>query len=379
MRELVKIFLGFVSRCYTYWLTSRKISGILVHLKQQQKLIEPSKNELILHSQLWNSFPQSRNFKWLAVYQSISGVLSLRYVAENIYYSEIEPRLNVKFFSKAFTDKNFYHKTFRSEILPKVIVRNIDGVFYTGDYQPLGLSSVAQHIKQYIGQKLIIKPTHDSGSGSGVRVVNIMKSSVDVTPVIRAVNDLSSLLAVYGSNFLIQEFVNQHPFYRQFNESSLNTVRIFTYRSVVDEEINIIHSVLRMGFKDSVVDNQAAGGLACGIDDRGKLRSFGVDKKGNKYLEHNGVVLEGVGPVYKLDAIHLMAKEVAQNMYYSRLLGLDFCVDIDGDVKLIEVNDINNEINFYQMTNGPLFGAFTEEIITFCHTKPKSFIIDFTI
>jgi hypothetical protein len=70
---------------------------------------------------------------------------------------------------------------------------------------------------------------------------------------------------------------------------------------------------------------------------------------------------------------------ISSHIYYSHLIGLDLCVDIDGNPKLVEINCYNNEINFFQMTNGPLFKDFTEEIIAYCAGHKRHFVIDFEI
>jgi hypothetical protein len=58
-------------------------------------------------------------------------------------------------------------------------------------------------------------------------------------------------------------------------------------------------------------------------------------------------------------------------------LGFDVCLDHNGDIKLLEVNNMNNEINFYQMNNGPLFGLFTDEVLRFLTTNLKTIMLDF--
>jgi hypothetical protein len=61
------------------------------------------------------------------------------------------------------------------------------------------------------------------------------------------------------------------------------------------------------------------------------------------------------------------------------LLGFDFCVTENNEIKLLEINCKNIEINFLQMNNGPLFGEYSKEIIDYClHTK-KNVVIDFHI
>jgi hypothetical protein len=93
----------------------------------------------------------------------------------------------------------------------------------------------------------------------------------------------------------------------------------------------------------------------------------------------NGKILEAGLKLEGIDEIRETALKVAARFPYSRLLGLDICLDINGNVRLIEVNDVNNEINFYQMLYGPLFRSFTGEIVTWCSQNMRSFLIDFDL
>jgi hypothetical protein len=171
----------------------------------------------------------------------------------------------------------------------------------------------------------------------------------------------------YGSNYIIQEYVNQHSYFQQFNRTSLNTIRVFTYRSVKTEEIIVLHSVQRIGWKNSIVDNQASGGISCGIDNNGKLNTYAIDKFGRIYQESgSGFVFSEAEDVMRIDEIKELAKKIASKNYYARLLGLDLCVDSDNNIKLIEINNKYLEINFLQMNNGPLFGEYTDEVIEYC-------------
>ena len=47
----------------------------------------------------------------------------------------IEPFLNPKQFWAYYNDKNMFDKIFGTDILPKTIIRNIDGSYYTADYK----------------------------------------------------------------------------------------------------------------------------------------------------------------------------------------------------------------------------------------------------
>ena len=80
-----------------------------------------------------------------------------------------------------------------------------------------------------------------------------------------------------------------------------------------------------------------------------------------------------------MNSIIMVAKEVAVQFLYSRLLSMDLAVDDKGKIFLIEVNDNYNEVNFCQMNNGPLFGEYSEEVANLSHKEPKSIIFGYTL
>ena len=139
-----------------------------------------------------------------------------------------------------------------------------------------------------------------------------------------------------------------------------------TYKSVVNDKIVILQSVLRIGKKDSIVDNLAAGGIALGVNNEGFLTDFAVDKFGNKYYTSNNIKFADIGPIPKFEEMKSIAKSLARKNIYSRLIGWDFALDNQNEIKVIELNNTNIEINFTQMTNGPLFREYTNEVKTFC-------------
>ncbi|MBE0675850.1 MAG: hypothetical protein IH591_14415 [Bacteroidales bacterium] len=333
------------------------------------------------HLQLWKGYRKSINLDWLDVYTVVSGRQDHRYVPEDIYYTEIEPRLNNKVFSKAWTDKNSYDLFLGGRVkMPEVVLRCINGVLYTPDFRPAGRPGEYRAFPPaYEGRKLIIKPTMDSGGGKAVRVISCSGEGVELNPRVQGVTTLPQLFGLYGGNFIIQKYIDQHPWFARFNESSLNTVRVLTYRSIRNEEPVVLHRLLRAGRPGSVVDNQASGGIACAINADGRLMSFGVDKAGGRHKGTASIDFSEAGVVPFMEEITAASLEVASCYRYSRLLGLDFAVSDGGEVILIEVNDSNNEINFFQMSSGPLFGSFTEEVASSCRNLPRSFVIDYII
>src|SRR5512133_2305499 len=89
-------------------LTGRKISRILQNIARKGKLWAPDKKISGDHDKLFQPIRKHANRRWLKVYGTISGIHDRRFIPEDLYYSEIEPRLNYKPLSKAYTDKNIY-------------------------------------------------------------------------------------------------------------------------------------------------------------------------------------------------------------------------------------------------------------------------------
>lgn len=379
LEKVIKYLLSQFRKWQISLVSTKKIKKIKASLNTSGLLIPAVSTEIsVKHEKLWNGYGTKINTDWLRVYISISGINDFRFIPENIYYSEIEPRLNNKTFSKAYTDKNSYHRIIRNDVLPEILLRSISGIFYTQDYMRIENANLYfDNIEA--SRSYIIKPSIEGGGGLDVRRVEFTGKQLIITPVIDGISSIEELFKYYKRDFVIQEYVKQHSFYYQFNSSSLNTVRILTYRSLRNEEIVILQRVFRIGRPGSIVDNQASGGIACGINSEGILSNFGVDKSGNKHFESGSCKFERAGKLQSIESIDSLAIELAGNFRYSRLLGMDFAVDVKGKVLLIEINDSSNEINFYQMNNGPLFGDKSEEVADFCKREPKSFLIDFNL
>lgn len=354
-------------------LLNHKVSRIQKTLENEVRI---GKNITIKHKELWGQFNSKPNLKWLKVYSSINGIIDHRYITEVDYYCKVEPRLNHRGLSEAYCDKNIYHKIIDHNFLPRIHVRNIEGVFYNEGYFQVPDSYVLEKIPTD-SNKIIIKNALDSGGGRGVMLLNYNNGQWN--DMVGSKLTLSYLKNAFKKNYIIQEYIEQHQFYRNFNQSSVNTIRILTYRSVRTNEIIPIQSVLRIGHPGSIVDNQASGGVAVGIRPDGVLNAFAVNKKGNKIYSFNGVLFKDIGPLLSYKEIVETGIILASNFHYHRLLGFDFTVDRSGSVKLIEVNNRNNEINFFQMSNGPLFTDYTDEIVKYCRDRLSSFAIDFEI
>lgn len=374
IKRIINFFVEKRINFYAHKKTAKILKALSLENEDQisTEVIEEYKNNW---RQLSSSGKISNQF--LLMYSSISGIVSPDYVPENIYYNKIEPILNNRLYVQAYADKNIYELLHKDPgIFPQILLRKINGVYYDPFYKPIVVDDqlLANLLRNH--DKIIVKPSTETGGGSLVRLYINEAGRFRNNDEILNTRDLD---LKYPHNLIIQSYLEAHPFYKRFNPSSLNTVRIFTYRSPKTENVISLSAVLRIGRPGSIVDNQAAGGIAVGITSDGKLNGFAVDKMGNKYYSQNGLDFEGIGNLLLFDEMKKLAQEIAARLFYNRLAGFDFCVDAESRVRLLEINCKNIEINFLQMTNGPLFQEHTAEVISFCKHQPKTINLDFYV
>lgn len=328
----------------------------------------------------WETLSRRKlNTKWLSWYTQCSGTYSLDYVPESLYYSIIEPVLNCSEYASSYSDKNFYDLYYPEGIFPETLLRNIENSFYDKNYAPVLLSNNDQLIDLISeSESVIVKPAIDSGGGINVELFSLAgnrffnRTGKELT--------LDYLIRHYKSEFIIQKRLIQHSFLSQFNNTSVNTIKCFTYRSTETNLIEVLHMVLRVGIKDEIVDNSRAGGLSVGISKEGRLNTYAIKKDGKKMTKINDVdLLERSYFIPSIEEVKAIARAIAKKNIHHRLLSLDMTIDESGHVRCLEVNNMGSEINFFQLNNGPLFGTFTDEVINFCwkyrENRFKSYLI----
>lgn len=297
------------------------------------------------------------NFMYSSIYYYYTQNRDVRYISEYLYYTFIEPKLNKKLLNVAYTDKGSYQQFIQADKLIKNLIKSVNGVIYKDDSV-----CINQEIKE---NGVVFKPSIESGGGLGIKFA-FNKEEYD---------EFWRLFKKKYDNFVVQPIVKQNLFFSQFNETSLNTIRCLVYKSPISNRCIVINSVLRVGKKDSRVDNQAAGGRVIGIKD-GVLGKFSIDKYGNKSNYINDIDLASNNfKINKWEEIESSAEVSVKNFPHAMIFGVDLCVLNDESVKVIEVNCFNNEINFYQMTNGPLFGDYTEEILRMANNRKTGYVL----
>ncbi|MBQ7702870.1 MAG: hypothetical protein IJT40_00695, partial [Firmicutes bacterium] len=159
-----------------------------------------------------------------------------------------------------------------------------------------------------------------------------------------------------------QKAIHQHQAISTVYPYAINTIRIMTLLS--QEEVKICSAIIRMGIGNMRVDNVSKGGLSCGIQPDGRLKSVAYNYKGEKFYEHptTGVSFDSV-VIPSFDKACKMVRRIHPAVPNYRLISWDIAIDEDANPLLVEANLFYGALNVHQMNNGPVFGDYTQDIL----------------
>lgn len=375
--QIIKSFINFLRSISIY--NYRKSIKLFIKKYHPEIAVQKDLKEVNFQNSLQEFGITKAEKYWPILYSSINGIKSDNYIPESVYYFSIEPIMNKLNMRLAYSDKNVYDKflTLRSSYrLPTTVIRNINGIYYDLNYKPLDLP--LDQIKIESG-KYILKPSLDSGGGKDIGIIDYQNEVFNFLengkePVM--LRNLEQIFSPYKQDFILQKFIDQNEYFHDLNSTSVNTMRVMTYRSVKDDKIYVIQRIMKIGQRNYLTDNEWTGSHTIGVDEYGNLNQFAVNKFGVKASSFNGKQISDIPKNDFVTKIDAAAKEIATHFFYSRLLGIDLAVDKEGEIVFIEANHAYNGINFFQYNNGPLFRDFYDEIIEYCNrTKRETVII----
>lgn len=299
---------------------------------------------------------------WHRYMYSRTGVFSIKYIPTSLYRTELIGRMN-RWDRGVFSDKNLTCLFFPEVNQPHTILSNMNGYYYIDG---LAVSKEEASIKCKNLTNVVIKPSLLDG-GKGVQMMNVVDGITSIDGM-----SIDKLFECYEKDFIIQERVMQHMDMDKLNPTSVNTIRLLTYRT--DMEVLLLYAVIRIGKSGMVVDNESQGGISVKICQDGTLSKYAYGAPGEEMIEKtdSGVIIDG----YKIpsyDKVVSMAKKCHYRLPFFNIVGWDFCVDVNGDPLLIEWN-ANPDLS--QTANGPAFGKYTDEILSDvykrCNTRNSS-------
>lgn len=344
--------LKFLIERFKKWLSLQSLASELrhkyrkLHIKRPLTCAQKREIQQFYRQQIGHRVP----LIWHKFLYSRTGVYSKKYIPVGVYRTEMIGRLNNFPMMEAYADKNVSEQLFPDVKQPKTFVKNIHGHFYI-DNKAVSREEALEHCRNI--DDAIIKPSL-STRGAGVRRIQVKEGVTSWDN-----KSLSEVFDCYDQDFIMQERIQQHPAMSALNPTSANTIRLLTYRK--DMEVSMIYTVIRIGRKGTVIDNESAGGISARIETDGKLAKYAFGSAGTDLVEQTdcGISLEG----YEIPSYHKVvetAKRLHLSLPHFNIAAWDFAVDENGEPVFIEWN-ANPDLS--QSAFGPAFGDDTERIL----------------
>lgn len=185
-------------------------------------------------------------------------------------------------------------------------------------------------VESFEGRGFNALEVHPEGVSGGVRRLG--------ATVWQPLSDWCAAHPPTSEGCLIEEYVEQHPWYARLNPSSVNTFRVWVRRG--PSGLTTTLAILKMGRAGSLVDNLSAGGIGAPVDlNAGILRPAldGLPTR-TRYDVHpdSGATITGEQPPLLNDVLTVgqRALEVFPHMDFA---GIDVAVTVSGPV-VIELN-----------------------------------------
>ncbi len=341
LKRGVEGIIGLYQGVETSILYKRKMANVLAGL--------PDKKPFVFRQRLFHAYGDTR---WHQAYASANGIVSDNYVPEDLFFVNIETKLNPRMRTRFYTDKNAIDRLRFPCTFPKTLGRIIRGEFLLADYQP-------GHPDAALGgfPAVVVKPSLSTGGGKNVAFMTGAEAAAFASEV-RANRP--------RDEYIFQEPIRQAASLAAFSPDSVNTLRVLTMR--VEGAPQVISSVLRMGRDGSRIDNQEGGGISCGIKN-GRLIANAYDKNFTSYQRHPNTNLRFDD--FKVPAYY-RAVDLSLNLHALipeiGLVSWDIAIDENENPVVIEMNMQEQEINFHQLAHGPLFRGRIVSILL--KTKP---------
>jgi len=296
---------------------------------------------------LAESFDGYADLRWHELYWCVTGNLDQAFIPGDIFHVTIEPALNAMSHAVTLTDKNVMYDLPIAPHLPEPVLHVVGGDLFLPGFARVGDDRLGS-IFGASCDEFIIKPSIMHGSGINLQALDGTSAASFLKGI---VNDRRSR---QGANWVVQRRLEQCPETARFNPSSVNTFRVLTLRT--DAEIVHLSTVFRVGRKGMRVDNQSAGGIACGTEG-GRLKGRGIDNLLHFYDAHpdNGTVFSGELPTW--DVAVGLCRRLHKSFPWFDLISWDVAIDAHHEPRVIEFNIADQELYFHQMTNGPVFGS----------------------
>ncbi len=284
-------------------------------------------------------------------YTEKTGEFHLKNIPDDIYYCYIDPYYNKWDKAEFMDNKCLYPRLFPNVRQPDNVLSRMNNIWIDSDYNLVDRETIKEIIGNY--DELVVKQANESEGGKNITFI----SGEDMAEQLFAAADKIK------KDIVVQNVLKQHSEISRINPTSINTIRILSMLS--ENGVKIYSAIIRMGVDGSRVDNASSGGITCGIDSEGRMKSVAFSNLGERFDVHptSGVKFDSV-VLPSFDKACAFVKKLHPMVPDFRLVSWDIMIDSDGEPELVEANFKYGELDFHQLNNGPVFGDDTEKILS---------------
>lgn len=301
-------------------------------------------------------------------FMNLTGQKDCRIIPRDVMNRDIYPVFNDYDATAYYGDKNIYGTMIKPPYAPETIIRKIGGNFFDSDYNPIDFEN-AHKILMNSNTDMVIKPSK-SNNGRGVAKFSIRDNKIDFNE--RSISFID-LLEIYNEGFIIQKAIEQHPNMAAPHPSSVNTIRIVTFRW--KGEIRYLLAFARFGINNDIRDNATVDlSPAVGITDSGEFFDIGINKDGQILTHHptTNFCFADLNPIPNYEEFKQFIKDSHKDFIHLDIISWDIALGLDGKPIILECN-FAGSTPFYQMVSQkPFFGDLTEEVLEYVRSEWKS-------
>ena len=297
----------------------------------------------------WRKYTRRNRSYFQRHYSSIHGEFDVRYIANDLWVTVIEPYLNDRKFA-VFGNKFYQRLLFDCPQPHTIFMRSSSGTYYNDRYEIIPKEQAVDSFLRH--GRAVFKPLANSG-GRGIALIE-SDSAEEIAEF------LDGLEIAPGC--IVQEVVKQHPVLNSIHKDSLNTLRIMTL--LFDSKAVVLSVILRMGINGSRVDNASSGGIVCGVKENGQLKDVAYSITGKRYDKHPQGFAFSKCVVPSFEKALSMVTCLAGRMPNVRLIAWDVAADEGAEPVLIEANVRRGDVGVMQYANGPLFAQYTDKMLS---------------
>lgn len=290
--------------------------------------------------------------QWHRFYYGKTGQFRPDFIPAPFFYESIKPAMNDVSNGAAWSDKSYLDFFLRDIATVRTVLRNVNGRWLDESFGLLSAEEAQRVLDSW--DTLVVKPSMDTNTGKGVALLH--------KPF-----RLDEIAKNYRRNFVFQLPLKQHPTMAALNESSINTIRVNSV--LLENKAYVMSAFVKVGQAGEFADNRGHDRFFIGIGADGSFVNYAIDHDLKKYSAiPSGFAFAGQAvPSYQ--KVCRLVETAHQRVAHFGFAFWDVCVREDGEPVIVEMNLKNPDSTIPQVCSGPLFGAYSDQVLSFCTSK----------